>query len=72
MAEDEEAQAIVKTCIILGHELNMKVVAEGIENQKTWDLLAGLNCDFAQGYFIAKPMPANDFIEWMKHRNKEK
>jgi len=66
MAEDSEAYSIVKTCILLGHELNMLVVAEGIEDQKTWALLVELGCDVAQGYYIAKPMPEDDLLEWVE------
>jgi len=40
------------------------VVAEGIENAQTLKLLATLKCDEAQGYFIAKPMPTEDFALW--------
>ena len=68
MTHDSEARGIVKTCIRLGHELNMKVVAEGVENQEVWDQLVQLGCDIAQGYFIAKPMPPSDFLEWFKQR----
>ncbi len=68
MTVDAEARAIVKTCILLGHELNMKVVAEGVEDQRTWDLLLGLGCDVAQGYFMARPMPADEMLEWMRNR----
>ncbi len=67
MAQDADAKAIVKTCILLGHELNMRVVAEGIENQQTWDLLTDLDCDIAQGFYIAKPMCGNQLIDWVKH-----
>ena len=66
--EDPEAKAIVKTCIILAHELNMKAVAEGIENQQTWDILVELGCDIAQGYFISRPMPGNELAGWVKNR----
>ncbi|WP_177419130.1 GGDEF/EAL domain-containing response regulator [endosymbiont of Lamellibrachia barhami] len=64
---DKEALAIVKMTILLGHELGMKVVAEGIENQETWDLLSDLGCDVAQGYFIAKPMPGRQLPEWVRN-----
>ncbi len=67
MIKDPEAFAIVKTCILLGHELNMQVVAEGVENQETWDLLVSLGCNIAQGYFIAKPMSELALVEWIKH-----
>ncbi len=63
---DKEALAIVKMTILLGHELGMTVVAEGIEDQDTWDLLADLGCNAAQGYFIARPMPGRELYEWVK------
>ena len=66
---DEEALAIVKITIMLGHEHGRKVVAEGIENQQTWDLLARLGCDVAQGYFIAKPMPGDELLTWARSRS---
>ncbi len=68
MTHDEEARGIVKTCITLAHELNMLVVAEGIENQETLEQLSIMGCDIAQGYYIAKPMPANEIIPWIKKR----
>jgi EAL domain-containing protein (putative c-di-GMP-specific phosphodiesterase class I) len=42
-------------------------VAEGAETQEDWDLVTASGCDEMQGYVIAKPMPANDFIYWKKH-----
>ncbi|MCP4043338.1 MAG: EAL domain-containing response regulator [Gammaproteobacteria bacterium] len=68
MTVDNEALAIVKTCILLGHELNMLVVAEGVEDQQSWDHLADLGCDLAQGYFIAKPMPSGKLLAWVASR----
>ena len=65
MDVDKEARAIVKTCIMLGHELNMKVVAEGIENENIYNQLKQMGCDIAQGYYIAKPMSAEDFDQWL-------
>ena len=65
MDVDKEARAIVKTCIMLGHELNMKVVAEGIENETIFNALKQMGCDIAQGYYIAKPMSADDFDHWL-------
>jgi EAL domain-containing protein (putative c-di-GMP-specific phosphodiesterase class I) len=64
MDRDKEALAIVKTCIMLGHELNMNVIAEGVETQKSMNTLIELGCDIAQGYHIAKPMPAEDLQQW--------
>lgn len=68
MIDDDNAHGIVKTCITLGHELKMEVVAEGVENKETLDLLAGMGCDIAQGYYIARPMPADKLIPWIKQR----
>ncbi|MBL4584255.1 MAG: EAL domain-containing response regulator [Pseudomonadales bacterium] len=68
MVNDEEARAIAKTCIMLGHELDMKVVAEGIESQEIWDILVSYGCDFGQGYHIARPMPADSLLEWSQSR----
>ncbi len=42
----------------------MSIVAEGVENQDDWDLVAGLGIDLVQGYFVAKPMPADEFGDW--------
>ena len=65
---DDEARAIVKTCIMLGHELNMKVVAEGVEDIETLEQLRLLGCDVAQGYFIGRPVTKNDLVDWIKMR----
>jgi len=66
MLNDEEAKGIVKTCIMLGHELNMKVVAEGVEDLDTLELLKSMGCDIAQGYQIARPMPAENILPWVQ------
>ena len=68
MQRDEDAKGIVKTCIMLGHELNMKVVAEGVEDKEIMALLYEMGCDIAQGYHIAKPMPADKLLEWENNR----
>ena len=48
----------------LAHNLDLTVVAEGVEDQGTFDRLAALGCDMAQGYCISKPIPADQFREW--------
>lgn len=68
MTTDKEALAIVKTCILLGHELNMSIVAEGVEAKAHLDLLKQMGCDYAQGYHVAAPMPGDDLIEWIRLR----
>ncbi|WP_201748113.1 putative bifunctional diguanylate cyclase/phosphodiesterase [Aquabacterium fontiphilum] len=65
MESDLQDAKIVYSTIDLAHNLGLSVVAEGVEGAKHWKLLAGLGCDEAQGYFIAKPMPADDFMSWL-------
>ena len=66
MHKSSESKAIVDTCILLGHNLNMTVIAEGVEDQKTLDLLQKMGCDNAQGYVIAKPLPIAQFEKWLE------
>ena len=54
---------MVRSTINLAHELGLQVVAEGIEDQETLDLLREQGCDYAQGYFISKPLGPNEFFE---------
>lgn len=58
--DTERNLALVRATIALGHKLNMRVVAEGIEDLEALNLLAAIGCDLAQGYFISKPMSAQD------------
>jgi len=58
MANDDSDAAIVRSTIGLGHDLGLSVVAEGVENQETLDLLTALGCDVAQGLHLAAPSPA--------------
>lgn len=64
MEKDKEAFAIVETCVMLGHKLNMTVVAEGVETEAQLKLLAGLGCDVAQGYLYSRPLPADELLVW--------
>jgi len=65
MLENTESRAIVETCIMLGHNLNMEVIAEGVESKEIWDLLEGMGCDNAQGYYLAKPLSASALEQWV-------
>ena len=67
MESDVQDAKIVHSTIDLAHNLGLTVVAEGIENAQALKLLGRLNCDEAQGYFIAKPMPCEDFAGWAQH-----
>ena len=64
MHQDPNDAIIVRSVIDLGHNLGLKTVAEGIEDCDTWQHLASLGCDGAQGYYLARPMPAGEFCSW--------
>jgi EAL domain-containing protein (putative c-di-GMP-specific phosphodiesterase class I) len=57
VCDDENDRIMVRSTINLGHELGLRVIAEGVEDAATLELLRSLGCDFAQGYFIGKAMP---------------
>jgi diguanylate cyclase (GGDEF)-like protein len=56
---------IVRSTIDLGHNLGLRVVAEGVETQDAWQTLEALGCDTAQGYYLGRPMPAADLEHWL-------
>jgi EAL domain-containing protein (putative c-di-GMP-specific phosphodiesterase class I) len=66
MITDEDSAVIVHSTIDLAHRLGLKVVAEGVETEDTLNRLEVLGCDSAQGYYISRPIPAKDMIEWSK------
>ncbi len=61
---DDVARAILESSLKMGHALGMIVVAEGAETKQDWALLAAIGCDEVQGYFVARPMPPEEFIPW--------
>jgi EAL domain-containing protein (putative c-di-GMP-specific phosphodiesterase class I)/FixJ family two-component response regulator len=64
-SKDPTSYAICSASLRMAHQLRMKVVAEGIEDQEDWDFLAHLGCDIGQGYFMARPMPAAAVPDWI-------
>jgi len=66
LAVDSEDQLIVKATIELAHTLNMKVIAEGVETFATNNILREMNCDYVQGYYISRPIEAEQIPEWYK------
>jgi EAL domain-containing protein (putative c-di-GMP-specific phosphodiesterase class I) len=65
---DQPSRTIVKWLIALGHELNLRIVAEGIETIEVYEQLAEWGCDEGQGYLISKPMSADVLLGWLEDR----
>ena len=68
MNQHRDAMAIVSSIIGLAHMIDVSVVAEGIENDAAMTTLRGLGCDYAQGFYVAHPMPAHRARTWLKDR----
>lgn len=66
---DPESRVIVKSTIDMAHNLGLRVVAEGVENAATLDLLQALGCDRVQGYFICKPNFSAEISRWLNESN---
>jgi diguanylate cyclase (GGDEF)-like protein len=66
MAEDPGNATIVQSTIDLGHNLGLKVVAEGVENVETYNKLADLGCDYAQGFFLSRPLAPEKATLWLE------
>lgn len=64
MQKNKKSYEIVKTAIKLGQDLGMEVVAEGIENQEAMEMLINLGCDYGQGYYLGKPIPREEFVDF--------
>lgn len=56
---------VLRSCLGLARNLDRRSVAVGVETKQDWDFLQGLGCTYAQGYYIAKPMPVEDFPAWL-------
>ena len=67
MENDIDDAKIVRSTIDLGHNMGLRVVAEGIESEVVWNLLAGMGCDHGQGYFMSRPIPVDQLPQWMEN-----
>lgn len=66
MLQNDNDAAIVRYTIDLAHGLGLQVIAEGVENEATWDELRTLGCDGALGYYVGSPMPAEELTAWLE------
>lgn len=68
LADDARAASLVRSTIELCHALGLRMVAEGVEDQATWDELVAYGCDEIQGYHLARPMPPVQLAHWLLER----
>lgn len=69
---DEQSETLVKSLVALAHNLGLKVVAEGTDDESHIEILKNCGCDYAQGYYYAKPLPAEDAARFISDHFKEK
>lgn len=66
MASNRDCRVIVNAIIDLGHNLGLKIIAEGVEDRRAWEMLAERRCDMAQGHYMAKAMPGEAIPGWIE------
>jgi EAL domain-containing protein (putative c-di-GMP-specific phosphodiesterase class I) len=69
MSYNSNDAVIVRSTIELGHNLGLRMVAEGVEDAETWRLLRALGCDVVQGYLLSRPLPPEQITAWLVERN---
>jgi diguanylate cyclase len=65
IATDDHDQAIVRSVVAMAHTLGLSVIAEGVEDQPSLDLVSQLGCDAAQGYHVRRPASADEITDWI-------
>jgi diguanylate cyclase (GGDEF)-like protein len=65
MTSNSNDAVIVRSTIELGHNLGLRLVAEGVEDAETWTMLKALGCDVIQGYHLSKPLPESEVLSWI-------
>ncbi|MGH2836083.1 MAG: putative bifunctional diguanylate cyclase/phosphodiesterase, partial [Solirubrobacteraceae bacterium] len=68
MSAEAGDAVIVRSTVDLGRNLGLDVVAEGVETIEHWECLRELGCNTAQGYFLSRPVPADELCEWLRAR----
>ncbi|MFK7888992.1 MAG: putative bifunctional diguanylate cyclase/phosphodiesterase [Gammaproteobacteria bacterium] len=72
MAENNDDDVIVRSTIELAHNMGLKVVAEGVDNNKSRELLTTYGCEMLQGYLFSKPLNAREFTQWLTNFDAQK
>jgi diguanylate cyclase (GGDEF)-like protein len=70
VCESAHHRAIVKSVVDIAATIGLTVVAEGVEDQATWDMLSSLGCEEAQGYLLSRPLGVSDLQTWMQERSR--
>jgi diguanylate cyclase len=66
LTDDPDSEAIVRSIIELARNLRLETVAEGVEDERVCERLVRLGCDYAQGFALARPMPADAMLRWLR------
>lgn len=66
--QSEESRTVIHSIVELGHSLGLRATAEGVEDEETLEYLKQIECDLAQGYYIGKPMPGDETLQWLNDR----
>jgi len=69
LADESSAPTVVRASVSLAHELGLRVVAEGVENEALWRRVAELGCNVVQGYHLGRPMTSDALLSWMLARS---
>ena len=68
--KDEKAKAVVNAIIKMAHDMNLKVVAEGVETKEQVEIITNAGIDYIQGFYFSKPLPKSEYIEFLKEHRK--
>jgi EAL domain-containing protein (putative c-di-GMP-specific phosphodiesterase class I) len=68
LGRDVEDLPIVRAIVDLGRHMGLEVVAEGVEDAETLDLLGTIGCDLAQGWYLSRPVPMDALLPWLRAR----
>jgi EAL domain-containing protein (putative c-di-GMP-specific phosphodiesterase class I) len=69
---DEGSLAIVESILLMARRLGISTIAEGVETEEQFRLLAAAGCDMAQGYLFARPIPAHEFLDFVSAWNPDR
>ena len=67
---EERLQEVFEKMQNVIHSMDSMVVAEGVETKEQYDYLKSIGCDYIQGYYFSKPVPQEDFVEFVKENNR--